>query len=175
VLLAQSGCGVPARAGARVPVFSAYCYLKLGTPRCCTLSKHARTSFTGCYLFSGGQRVVSYVARERLNACHAGLQGLATSLSTLSCHLRRISAARLESDLRSLVLVDELDMGTDPVEGSAIAAALLWCVVRGRLDKHAQRHTVVLETRTVHHRSGSCELCLPSLYALGCHLSAFSR
>ena len=53
------------------------------------------------------------------------VQGLAASLSTFSGHLRRISAARMESDSHSLVLLDELGTGTDPAEGSALAAALL--------------------------------------------------
>ncbi len=54
-------------------------------------------------------------------------QSLQQSLSTFSGHIRRISRIieTLNSDRQSLILLDEVGAGTDPVEGSALAIALL--------------------------------------------------
>ena len=64
-------------------------------------------------------------------------QSIEMSLSTFSGHVRNLVAILREATERSLVLVDELASGTDPVEGSALAQALL-----ARLDGQA-RLTVV--------------------------------
>lgn len=55
-------------------------------------------------------------------------QSLQQSLSTFSGHIRRISrilTALANDVVNSLVLLDEVGAGTDPVEGSALAIALL--------------------------------------------------
>lgn len=58
-------------------------------------------------------------------------QSLSANLSTFSGHLRRIQAVRAASDSRSLVLLDEVGTGTEPVEGSALGVALLETLVKG--------------------------------------------
>ena len=52
-------------------------------------------------------------------------QSIEMSLSTFSGHLRNLVAILEAATERSLVIVDELASGTDPVEGSALAQALL--------------------------------------------------
>jgi DNA mismatch repair protein MutS2 len=60
-------------------------------------------------------------------------QSIAMSLSTFSGHVRNLVAILDAATERSLVLLDEVAAGTDPVEGAALAQALL-----GRLAGQAR-------------------------------------
>jgi DNA mismatch repair protein MutS2 len=71
-------------------------------------------------------------------------QSLSSNLSTFSGHLTRIAAIREEATPQSLVLLDELGTGTDPVEGAALGIAVL---------KSFQKLPCKLVVATTHHSS----------------------
>ena len=52
-------------------------------------------------------------------------QSIAESLSTFSSHMKNIINVTNTATCQSLILVDELGSGTDPVEGSALAISIL--------------------------------------------------
>ena len=70
-------------------------------------------------------RLASLPVFDRVLADIGDHQSIEMSLSTFSGHLRTLVAVLGEATHRSLVLLDELAAGTDPVEGSALAQALV--------------------------------------------------
>jgi len=67
-------------------------------------------------------------------------QSIEQSLSTFSSHMTRIVATLSKAYHKSLVLLDELGAGTDPVEGSALARAILSHLHKRRITTLVATH-----------------------------------
>jgi DNA mismatch repair protein MutS2 len=67
-------------------------------------------------------------------------QSIEQSLSTFSGHIKNIIQILDRANSHSLVLLDELGAGTDPLEGAALANAILEFLVRGRIPSLVATH-----------------------------------
>ncbi len=71
-------------------------------------------------------------------------QSIEEELSTFSGHMKQIGTILRAMSERSLVILDELGSGTDPVEGSAIARATLeYCLQKAKLTLVTSHHGVL--------------------------------
>src|SRR5205814_4751708 len=79
-------------------------------------------------------------------------QSLEQSLSTFSSHVSRIAHILRTADGESLVLLDELGAGTDPVEGAALGRAILDELDRIGCRAMVTTHLGDLKTYALHNR-----------------------
>ena len=78
-------------------------------------------------------------------------QSIEESLSTFSAHMRNIGRILRSCNQHSLIILDELGSGTDPVEGSALARAILeYCVERAALTLITSHHGVLKQFAYAH-------------------------
>ncbi len=129
-----------------------------------TLGLMSLMAMCGLMLPVGDRSVISVF--DKVLADIGDEQSIEQSLSTFSSHMVNIIDIIEKADEKSLVLIDELGAGTDPIEGAALAISILEKIHEKGAKIAATTHYAELKAyalQTPGIENGSCEFDVKSL------------
>mgnify|MGYP002537192788 CR=1 FL=1 len=94
------------------------------------------------------------------------MQSIEQSLSTFSSHMSNVVNIIKTADESSLILIDELGSGTDPVEGAALAVSIIEALMEKGSRIFVTTHYQELKIFAIEHENvenGSCEFDVKTL------------